>query len=99
MATYLELKAKAEKLLQEAEELRQKELAEVIQEIKAKMEQYGITVADLGGTVKTKAKAGKKIGAVAPKYRNPETGDTWSGRGRAPKWLEGKNKDDFAIQQ
>lgn len=99
MATYLELKAKAEKLLQEAEALRQKELAEVIQEIKTKMAEYGITVADLGGTAKSKTKAGKKVGAVAPKYRHPETGETWSGRGRAPKWLEGKNKEDFAISE
>lgn len=98
MATYLELKAKAEKLLQEAEALRQQELAEVIQEIKTKMAEYGITVADLGGTAKPKAKTGKKVGAVAPKYRNPQTGETWSGRGRAPKWLEGKNKEDFAIE-
>ena len=25
---------------------------------------------------------------VAPKYRNPETGDTWTGRGLKPKWVE-----------
>lgn len=34
---------------------------------------------------------------VAPKYKNPETGDTWTGRGRSPSWLVGKNKDDFRI--
>jgi hypothetical protein len=25
------------------------------------------------------------------KFRNPATGETWSGRGRAPRWLDGKN--------
>ena len=25
---------------------------------------------------------------LTPKYRNPETGDTWTGRGLKPKWLE-----------
>lgn len=34
---------------------------------------------------------------VAAKYKNPETGETWSGRGRSPVWLAGKNKDDFKI--
>jgi len=24
---------------------------------------------------------------VAPKYRHPKTGETWSGRGKAPRWL------------
>lgn len=37
------------------------------------------------------------------KYRNPETGDTWTGRGLKPKWLEqalaeGKSLDEFLIQ-
>jgi DNA-binding protein H-NS len=34
---------------------------------------------------------------VAPKYRNPETDDTWTGRGREPGWIKGKNRDDFAL--
>jgi DNA-binding protein H-NS len=39
---------------------------------------------------------------VAPKYYNPETGDTWTGRGLKPKWLEqalaeGKVLGDFLI--
>lgn len=35
--------------------------------------------------------------AVAPKYRDRATGKTWSGRGKAPRWLEGKNKEDFKV--
>jgi len=40
--------------------------------------------------------------AVAPKYRDPETGNTWTGRGKPPRWLSdaeqaGKNRDDFLI--
>jgi DNA-binding protein H-NS len=35
---------------------------------------------------------------VAPKYRHPETGDTWTGRGREPGWIKGKNRQDFAIK-
>ncbi len=37
MATYFELKAQAEKLMQQAEEVRKKEVAEVVADIKTKM--------------------------------------------------------------
>lgn len=37
------------------------------------------------------------VDAVDAKYKNPETGETWSGRGRAPAWLDGANKDQFLM--
>lgn len=51
---------------------------------------------------KRKAVAGKSGQVVAPKYRGPN-GETWSGRGLAPRWLAsliatGKTKEDFAIK-
>ncbi len=96
MATYKELKAQAEALLQQAEAARRAEIAAVVAEIQAKMREYGITLADLrGGPKKSKSRA-----AVAAKYRNPATGESWSGRGRAPKWLademaKGRARDEF----
>jgi DNA-binding protein H-NS len=56
-----------------------------------------------------KKPAGKKPGAksrsTAPvpiRYRDPETGNTWTGRGRPPVWLAermkaGKTKEDYLI--
>lgn len=47
-------------------------------------------------------KASKMAGAtVAPKFRGPN-GETWSGRGLMPRWLnqlveQGAKKEDFAI--
>ncbi len=49
MATYSELMAQAQALMAQAEQARKDELAGAIADIKAKMKQYGITVADLGG--------------------------------------------------
>lgn len=97
MATYLELKAQAESLLQQAETLRQQEIAEVISDIKAKMAEYGITAADLGASSK---KAAPKS-TVAIKYRGPN-GEEWTGRGRTPVWMkealdQGKSKEDFTV--
>ncbi|MDQ7979862.1 H-NS histone family protein [Paraburkholderia sp. SARCC-3016] len=33
-----------------------------------------------------------------PKYRDPASGATWSGRGREPIWLKGQSRDRFLIQ-
>lgn len=99
MASYKELVAQAEALMKQAEAARKTEIAGVIADINAKMAEYGITVADLGGTAK-KAAGGKSV--VAAKYRNTATGETWSGRGRAPVWLSdaeaaGKTREEFLI--
>jgi DNA-binding protein H-NS len=39
---------------------------------------------------------------VAIKYRGPKRGQTWTGRGRTPRWMaaliaEGKKKEDFLL--
>lgn len=34
---------------------------------------------------------------VAAKYRDPDTGATWSGRGKPPQWIAGKDRDNFVI--
>jgi DNA-binding protein H-NS len=96
MATYKELKAQAEALLQQAEIARREEIASVIAEIQARMKEYGITLDDLN----RREKKIKSHVAVAAKYRNSVTGETWSGRGRTPKWLEdelakGRSREDF----
>lgn len=98
MATYKELKAQAEALLKQAEVARRAEIAGVVAEIRVRMKEYGITLADLkGGAKKPKAR-----GAGAAKYRNPATGETWSGRGRAPQWLadelaKGRTREEFLV--
>jgi DNA-binding protein H-NS len=98
MATYKELKAQAEALLKQAETARRAEISAVVAEIQARMREFGITIDDLKGGVKKS----KSRGAVAAKYRNPATGDSWSGRGRAPRWLadamaKGRSKEDFKV--
>lgn len=37
---------------------------------------------------------------ASPKFQDPVSGATWSGRGKTPKWISsarGKSKEDFAI--
>jgi len=103
MSTYAELKAQAEALLAQAEQARKQELAAVIQDIKAKMKEFGLTAADLGGSSAGGAKKSSKSASSAPaKYRGPN-GELWAGGlGRKPQWVkdvlaQGKNLDDFLI--
>ncbi|OIT14457.1 DNA-binding protein [Ralstonia solanacearum] len=93
MATYKELLAQKAKLEEQLEGARVKELEEVIQQVRQIVEEYGLTAEDIGFSLKRGA--GKKK-TVAPKYRDPKTGATWTGRGRAPAWI-GKNRDKFLI--
>jgi len=37
--------------------------------------------------------------ASVARYRHPESGETWSGRGRPPAWIAGKDRARFEIDQ
>jgi len=78
-------------LLKDAEkqiETRKKtELKTVRKQVKEFIKENGYTPADIFPALKaSKTSATKK---VAPKYQNPKDADqTWTGRGRKPKWVE-----------
>ncbi len=97
---------------------RQEKKTRAVAQVRALMKKLGIDVKDLGAAAPEKAARGtrKKAGAKRPagpaksgsrpavpaKYRDPETGTTWSGRGRTPVWLakqleQGRTKEEFAI--
>lgn len=91
---------------------KRKPVASVRRKITALAKSEGYTVAELFGTGATKARKaatstrkGKKLGKVAPKYRNPaKKSETWSGRGRQPLWLaahtaKGKTLESFLIKK
>lgn len=45
------------------------------------------------------AKARRKYPRVLPKYRNPQTSETWSGRGKRPRWLVAAVKSGRRIEE
>src|SRR5258707_14553597 len=63
----------------------------------------GIEGADASQSYNANGKARRKYPRVFPKYRNPQTpSETWSGRGKQPRWLvaaikTGRKIDDFRI--
>jgi DNA-binding protein H-NS len=44
-------------------------------------------------------KPGEVVSGVRPKYRDPVTGDTWSGRGRMASWLKAKQDAGEDIEK
>jgi DNA-binding protein H-NS len=96
-----DLLAKKAELEKQIEDTRQQEKADAIAQVRALMAEHGLSAADLSlrNKAPTKGGTGRK---VPPKYRDPATGNTWSGRGLQPKWLRaalssGRKLTDFAL--
>lgn len=94
-----------EELQKKAAALKAEKFDSSIAEIKALMQTYSITIADLGGGSGKKARAPKQALAnkepVAVKFIGPN-GETWSGRGLQPRWLtalvaQGRTKEEFST--
>mgnify|MGYP003477218670 FL=1 len=97
MSTLKELLQQQEALAQRIEEARKREIADAVASVRAQIAEYGLTVQDVfpsGRKSGGKSRAGAK---VAPKYRDPATGLTWTGRGKAPKWIHGKDRTRYLI--
>ncbi|MBN3807661.1 H-NS histone family protein [Paraburkholderia sp. Ac-20347] len=97
MATYRDLKAKAEELLAQAEEARLAELQQAIDQVRALVAEYGLTPEHVFGKKRTRANGAAPKSATA-KYQDPRSGKTWSGRGREPSWIKGKNRERFLLE-
>jgi DNA-binding protein H-NS len=80
--------------------IREKQLAEkkaMIAQIVDIVTTYEIPVEELvdalGGL-----KVRRKSVIVEQKYRDPDSGATWSGRGKEPAWIKDKDRDAFLIK-
>lgn len=96
MSSYKELLQQRELLEQKISEARKSELSEAVAKVRALVAEYGLTAEDVFPPAKGHrgAAQGSK---VAPKYRDPATGQTWTGRGKAPKWIQNEDREKFAI--
>lgn len=90
MTTLKELLAQQTELAKKIEEVRKVEVAGAIEQVKAIIEEYELTVDDIfpqRQSQSTKKDAAPKIKGVA-KYRSSiDPNKTWSGRGRKPEWV------------
>ena len=95
MASLKELVAQKEALEQKIVEARETELADAIAKVLAIVTEYDLTANDIFGGKRGRKASGTKA-KVAAKYRD-QNGNEWTGRGRTPKWIEGKDKSKFLI--
>ena len=103
------LEKEIQKLQKQAAALEKKQRAPVINDIVRQMREFDISLEEIEAVLSRRTRSAGKRAAksatrnpVPPKYRNPETGATWSGRGKAPRWVsdaeaEGKSRDSFLI--
>jgi len=54
-------------------------------------------IAQSGDPPSLNGKPRRKYPRVLPKYRNPQTSETWSGRGKHPRWLVAAMKSGRKI--
>lgn len=99
MSSYRELILQREALDKKIEFARAAELKTVVSDIRRKMQDYGVTLSDLGIYPKRRNQS-RACMRVEPKYYNPENpNQQWSGRGKEPRWIAGKNRTDFLIHK
>jgi DNA-binding protein H-NS len=112
MVTLDAINLKIAKLQKQAAAIAEKQTSVGLTKIRELMHKHGLSIADIESFVgkkrgrkpaATDAKAAAKaprasVNHVAPKYADPKTGATWTGRGRAPAWISGvKDRSKFLI--
>ena len=93
MANIAELIAQKEEIEQKIKELRKSERHAAISKVREIIAEFDLMADDVF------AKAAKGVRTkAAPKYSDPASGKTWTGRGRTPRWLDGKDTSEFLIK-
>ncbi len=96
--SYLALRNRLSEVQKEIEIARKREFDAVVMSVRRVISEYGITQRDIFGRTKLDGNRDNRFGRVVVKYRHPETGETWTGRGRPPRWIAGKEYAQFLIQ-
>jgi DNA-binding protein H-NS len=98
MSQYAKLKAQIANLQAQADDVRRQEVEAVIADVQRLIAEYGLTAQDLGFVERARRGRPPKKAPLPAKYRDPKSGATWSGRGKPPGWIAGKNRDRFLIE-
>lgn len=104
MSTLIDIQSQIQKLQKQADDIKSREFDKTVEEIRAKMEAFGITAKDLqtvkrgvrGSKGKKSVVASKSAGKRASKAAGSTVaakyqgpnGETWTGRGLSPRWMK-----------
>ena len=96
--TYEELLQKRAELDETINQRARAEKRGAIEKALELINRYKLEIVDLfpRGSGRPGAPAPKR---VAPKYRDPVTGATWTGRGKAPLWIADKDRSQFLLEK
>jgi DNA-binding protein H-NS len=97
MSTYKALIARKAELDRLIEQTRKAEVSGAVAEARALIAEFGLTSEAVFGGAKARKASSSKGTKVEAKYRDPATGATWTGRGRAPVWIADNDRSAFAI--
>ncbi|MCO5105159.1 MAG: H-NS histone family protein [Burkholderiaceae bacterium] len=95
MQSYKELIKQREALDQQISQARQQEMAGAVTQVRSLIAEFGLTPQDVFPS--SRGRSSTSGSKVAPKYRNPATGQTWTGRGKPPRWIQNQDREQFAI--
>lgn len=97
MSSYKDLLAQRDALEAQIQEARKVEVAAAVAKVRELVADFGLTAEDVFQA--TRARGGSTKGStVAAKYRDPNTGATWTGRGKPPTWIKDQDRDQFLIK-
>lgn len=95
-----------QKLQRKMRSIKTRQRRPVMNSIVRSMIEYEITPEEIERLYKRQVERAKRgtPSKLPPRYKNPETGLTWSGRGRPPKWIveaegQGRSRDEFLIEK
>jgi DNA-binding protein H-NS len=77
-------------------EMRQRDRDDAINSAMDIITNFSLTSADLFPREGVKTKSVKS--KVLPKFRDPKTGATWTGRGKSPIWFKNEKRNEFLIE-
>lgn len=90
MTSYAELIAQKKLLDEQIANAKKAESEKALQTVLQLVQEFGLTAQQVFPWKPQPKK-------VAAKYRDPDTGATWSGRGKPPQWIAGKDRAPFVI--
>lgn len=95
MSEYKALLKDRQALDQKIEDARRKELSTAVEQVRSLVNEFGLTPKEVFATGRPR---GVVLGSkVEPKYIDPVSKKTWTGRGKAPKWIAGQDRSLFLI--
>lgn len=96
MSELQDLLEQKQELEKQIEEIRARKIAEAVQQVQSIVNEFDLSPKDIFPGIRLSSQSARK--PVPPKYRDPVSGKTWTGRGKPPRWIADQDRDQFLIR-